>query len=210
MALVDDLIAEVQLAGYDDYLAAEIVELLNDVLQTFATVYVCDYYRSTATVSVTASSSTLSLPADTFAVRKIYDPSTGNVLVPIDKDDLVLRFGGQLTDTGDPVYYYQEGAGYKCSPICSTTRNVTVDYSRIPAAMAVGGSTIDLPVQHKRMLVLGAIVECAILEGDLDMAPGYEAAFDKKVQKVLRAMATENKLDRPDHVHDVYWNDDYF
>lgn len=113
---------------------------------------------TTATLSTTGGSSSVSLPSDFLSVRDIYIDQTPRQSLSYLSPSAFTR-DARATDTGLPVFYTQTGSTLELAPIPSTTYSVVLLYYAKPAVLSDSNLTNTFTTVCPDALLYGALVE---------------------------------------------------
>ena len=206
------MILELRDHGFDDLVDSRLLSFLNDTYYEFCSLEVWPFLEtSTAALTTTANNSVLTLPADVRAVLSIVNTTTGNTLSPERRATIVKRFARYLTQVGEPSFYYRIGPAWGVYPVPGSAYNLLIDYVKRPAALTTvitGGldSTPIFPVDHHRVLVLGALARANNMEDDSATGQYYDGLYAAKVDRIRNDLWGW-QYDRPDRLIDLFDND---
>lgn len=127
---------------------------------------------------------------------------TGQKLQPLNLAEADQSMSLQLTQRGDPVYYYFLGTQLRVSQIPAAASNlIRMRYIRKQAALVQGDieSAILVPKEHHEVLLLGTLVKLYDLEDDTDLSVRFQQLYEKALQD-MRSSVWMRQYDRPDHI----------
>ena len=169
-------------------------------------------------------------PSDFKATLDMVNPGTGMVIMPELVDYTDKRNAMNLTQGGDPLYYYFVGSGGTstgdsespigdsavCSfwPIPSSGTSLQMRYvCQHPQVSAnTTESGILLPPQHHRVISLGALWKCFDQEDDPEMATRYQQLYEARIQSMKQDIFMR-QYDRPQRIYVIGYDDhdaDYY
>lgn len=203
---VADMISEINDHGFTDTANARKVSMLNDALYDLSQRQQWPWLLTTATLSFdgTSNAPTTGYPTD---LNQVYDLSRTDgqqfyPLNPIRLDDLDKR-GVDLALVSDPLEYYFIGEQLNVNPRPSAGTTLRLRYYKVPAAVAEATleASINLPVQHHRLLVLGALYRLYDLEDDPELSVRFEQHFENRAASMTGELIQQT--DRPEYIHPV-------
>ena len=134
-----------------------------------------DMWRSSATLTATAGSSTVHFPADYDQYISFWDATNSAPIYPVDNTsryhlDILkkksagppeaIEIGGFVSSSG----WVREGTLYPAT-IAGTTPSITLEYWRVPASMSLGTDSPDLDPKYESIAVFGPIVDLSRTTG---------------------------------------------
>lgn len=205
--LVSEMIAEIRDFGFDDLTDTRLLGFLNDTYWDVCTREPWPFLEATASATVDATGLVTS-PTDISKVLSISDTVVGTKLQPQRLDDFTQTNATQLTLTGNPDRYYFIGDQLYVYPL-STSNSLTLRYIRIPAALtSTPDATPILPLRHHRVIVLGSLVKCYMMEDDPENAALNISAYEQKIAQ-MRSDLWFHQYDRPQVIKDLDTDDDW-
>lgn len=196
--------------GFQDETPTRIDAALNDAYYDVCSREPWPFLEARTTLTTTAAQDTITgFPADFRAAITLTIPSASQALEPRRLDDFQKRFAGQETNSGTPYVYYFIGSTMHLWPVPDSTYTMTLNYIKTPTALSALTDTPIVPVQHHRVIVLGALVTLYNMEDDPDLAAVFKQQFEQRLQ-TMREDAWKRQYDRPDRIYDVFGYDDYF
>jgi hypothetical protein len=200
--LVSEMLSEMRDHGFDDLTDTRLLSFINDTYYDVATREPWPFLEVQATPTVNASTGQVTSPTDIKQVLKLVDTVHGTRLEPIRGDDFIQINADRLTTTGQPLGYYFVGSALYLYPI-PTSGTFKLLYLKAPAALTVSpDSSPILPTVHHRLIVLGALVKCYMLEDDAENAAVFTNMFEQRLQQ-MRNDLWMHQYDRPDTIFDV-------
>jgi hypothetical protein len=177
---------------------AEITVYINHAQQEIASIISTfdeDWFTTSANATVTASVSTVSLPSDCIAVRRIEwingDTTLSNPrrLQPIEWRDKGMGWAYYLLNlsvTGAPYYYFFQGSNLYLDPRPSATKVAALRIWYIKRlADLTGTDTSEIPAQWHKAIVLRSVIQaCRKMEQDT-------AELQKDYDKYIKEMISE-------------------
>jgi hypothetical protein len=204
--MVSEMLSEVRDHGFDDLTDSRILSFLNDTYWDICSREAWPFLEATATATVD-STGKVTAPTNIDKVLSINDTGQGRNLQPMRLDAFTDTYSANLTRTGDPFAYFFIGGDLYVYPI-STSNSLTIRYIRRPAALTVApDSEPILPTQHHRVVVLGSLVKCYMMEDDFENASMFTNAYEKRIFD-MRNHLWFQQYDRTDTIQDVDGTDD--
>lgn len=211
--LASEMIAEMSDHGFSDIDPARALGFLNDTYYEFCALELWPFLETqSSTVVTTIGNKLLITPTDLRAVLGITNLTIGYPLSPERRTTLTKRFANTLTITGQPGFYYPIGSTINLFRIPDQVYTLEFDYLKRPAALttpAVAGGTDTapiFPVDHHRVIVLGALSKANAMEDDPDTATFFDNLYQAKIEKVRNDLWGW-QYDRPDRIIDLFEND---
>jgi hypothetical protein len=211
--LATEMIVEMSDHGFSDLTDLRALSFLNDTYYEFCSLEVWPFLETTnaSVLTVVGNPILTNMPADWRAVLNILNTTTGNFLSPERRETIEKRFSIYMLTRGEPVWYYRLGNTIKLYNVPDAVYTLSVDYVKRPAALTTpttGGSDSSpiFPVDHHRLLVLGALAKANAMEDDPTTAQYFDGLYQAKIQKV-RADLWGWQYDRPDRIIDIFEND---
>lgn len=199
--LVSEMLAEIRDHGFDDLTDTRLLGFINDAYWNVALREAWPFLEEQA-VPTFDSSGKLLTPTDVFAVKGLFNTTSGVNLEPMRRDEFRRRHGMEMTQTGDAQLYYFVGRSLYIWPVPSSP-TLVLDYVGTPAALTVTpDATPILPEPFHRLVVLGALVRCYMLEDDPENAQLFRGFFEENVSQIRSAMWFR-QYDRTDRIYDV-------
>lgn len=204
---VADMLDELDDHGFVDTGIERKVAMLNDAMYDAASRDSWPFLEESITLTFDGTSAVPSnLPA--------------NFLRPINliraTDNTKLRWvrveemdpGTDLTQGGDPVYYWLFNDQINVWPVPGSGTTVRMRYIKEPADLAEGmlEAAIEWPKRHHRMLVLGALFKLYDMEDDPELAVRFQQHYEEAIQKMAGDVFSR-QLDRPDVIYTDPWFD---
>lgn len=223
---------EIRSHGASDLGDSLIDTYINDALFEAGTRYPWEWLQTgPTTVAVTAGNPVVDIPDNLSKPASIYD----------DQGQQITRVSGKLfaeyssdyngvTDTGNPEYYTiwgysapSDSDSVEASGVGPTIRlyptpdrnmNLKMWYIRVPRRLYNAGDVAEFPREHRRVIVLGALMRAAMATSNKDLQKRYEqfkAEYEDRVTRMTHDLAKTN-YDEPDVVRDVDngWEDDRY
>lgn len=204
--LVSEMIAEIRDFGFDDLTDTRLLGFLNDTYWDICAREPWPFLEATSAVTVNANGLVTS-PTDIGKVLSLTDV-IGTRLEPQRLDDFTQGNASQLTLTGNPDRYYFIGDQLYVYPI-STSNSLTIRYVRVPAALTTSpDATPILPLRHHRVIVLGALIKCYMMEDDPENSALNTNAYEQRIAQ-MRNDLWMHQYDRPQYIQDLDSDDDW-
>jgi hypothetical protein len=199
--LVSEMLSEVRDHGFDDLTDTRILGFINDTYYDVCSREPWPFLEASASLTVDATG-LVTVPTDIGAILSIVNTSTGDKLEPLRSEEFRQNFASSQTDAGNPLYYYFLGNSLHVHPL-STSSPLQAIYVRVPAALTASpDSSPILPVQHHRVLVLGALVKCGEMEDDAELAAMFTNNYEQRITQ-MRHDLWMRQYDRPDTIADL-------
>lgn len=199
--LVSEMIAEIRDFGFDDLTDTRLLGFLNDTYWDVCSREPWPFLEATASATVDTSGKVTS-PTDIGKVLRLVDTGTGAALQPVRLDDHTGGNAVQLALTGNPDRYFFIGSDVYVYPI-STSNSLTIRYVRVPPPLtSTPDSSPILPLRHHRVIVLGSLVKCYMMEDDPDNAALNTNAFEQRISQ-MRSDLWVQQYDRTQIIQDV-------
>lgn len=213
--LATEMILEMSDHGFSDLTDARALGFINDTYYEFCSLEVWPFLETTNVSVLTVAGNPIltNMPTDWRAILNILNTTTGNFLAPERRDTIEKRFSMYLTQQGEPAFYYRLGNTIKQYPVPGSVYTYQIDYVKRPTALTTpttGGSDSSpiFPVDHHRVLVLGALSKANAMEDDPDTAAYFDNLYQAKISKIRNDLWGW-QYDRPDRVFDLFENDAY-
>lgn len=200
--LVSEMLSEVRDHGFDDLTDTRILGFLNDTYWDICSREAWPFLEASAAL-VTNSSGLVTSPTDIGKVISITSNVSGKPnLQPQDLGEFSKRNNYELALTGDPYVYYFVNDDLYVHPIPAASDH-TIRYIRVPAALTVSpDSSPIIPVQHHRLVVLGALVNCYTLEDDPEQAGVFTNRYEQRLMQARNDL-WRRQFDRTDVIVDM-------
>ena len=202
--MIASLIVDICEARFGDsdnstYTAGEWLEYVNDAVLEMSSAHPDLPFLLSDAVSVTVSSgqgSSTSLGSDVWRVRGVYNSTDKLPLAVLPGDAQYRRyFPDPGASGGIPLFYrwkYTAGSGVlEVYPYPTVTTTLLVDVVTAPAVVA-GGAEPNIPEQHQRTLVLGALARAYEDDGNLPQAQHFQGRFERRTDKMLADLLSPN------------------
>lgn len=200
--LVSEMLAEMRDHGFDDLTDTRLLGFINDTYYDVVSREPWPFLEKVAVPTVSNADGSLTAPTDIKQILKLVDTTQGTRLEPMRADEFFQLNANQLALTGNPLLYYFVGAQTYVFPI-PTAATLKLQYIATPAALTTTpDSTPILPTRHHRVLVLGALVKCYMLEDDAENAAVFTNMYEQRLQQ-MRNDLWMRQYDRPDRIEDV-------
>lgn len=204
--LVSEMLAEMRDHGFDDLTDTRLLGFINDTYYDVVSREPWPFLEKQVVPTVSSADGSVTSPTDIDKVLKLVDTTLGVRLEPKRGDEFLQMYADLLTTTGNPLLYYFVGSQLYVYPI-PTSATLKLQYLAIPAALtSTPDSTPILPTRHHRVLVLGSLVKCYMLEDDAENAAVFTNMYEQRIQQ-MRADLWMRQYDRPDSIQDVDGND---
>lgn len=212
---VDEMLTELNEFGFEDTNISEKLNAINFAIKNISQRKLWTFLESVVSLTFTGSSGTPSnVPTDLRAVKKIVDTSTGRRIRFKRTDDMEEQYGSQLTQAGDPYFFYFEGRTLKIWQTPSASQTLRMRYVRFAPKIAAGDpeASIIVPPDGHEAVVLRALQWLYDLEDDPELAQRMEAKAENAIT-LLDATLDVQQDDAPEYIHVVDsddWSDDYW
>jgi hypothetical protein len=198
-----DIIAEMDAHSFSELTQAQKLYMINDAYYEICSLPY-PFLESTFNGAFVAANDIPVITEANGTVNKIIawvNTTNGYQLLPERLDTITKNYPNRLTDTGQPLYYYNIGSVWHVYPIPSAVSNFTVRYTVTPTELGAA-STPLLPRAHCRLITLGALYRGYMLNDDMDIAPFYKKEFDAKL-KVIQEDLWRTRFDRTEIITDT-------
>lgn len=182
--LVSEMLSEIRDHGFDDLTDTRILSFLNDTYFDVCSREPWPFLEASAAVTVDAAGKVTS-PTNINKVLAIVPTTAGAPrLVPSRLDEFTKAWGSQLSQSGDPHTYFFIGNDLYVYPIPATAA-LTVRYVRTPDPLTVSpDSSPIIPSRHHRVVVLGGLQKCYVMEDDPDQAATFTNMFEQRIMQM--------------------------
>lgn len=202
--LVSEIISEIRDHGFDDLTEARVLGFINDAYYEMATREPWPFLETIADINTVAGSNALTMPGDFNKALSLTNLTTGRAIRHERRENIWLAGDNPLAASGEPHTFWFRGNSIFMQDVPDRVYSLRLCYIRVPAALtATPDSTPDIPAQHHRILVLGALVKAYMLEDDPELAAQFQNAFDRKLAAMQRDL-WERQYDRPDRIVDLF------
>lgn len=229
---VSDIDQEIQDHGFaNTTTAARRLAYINDAIWDVCSRVQWPFLEKTIALTFNGSSAApTNWPTDFKSVQAMVNTTTGATIMPERVDFLDKRNALNLTEAGDPVWYYFRGSGGTSSgdvsggpgqpavcnfwPIPPSGQSVQMRYLAQHPQVSAGTteSGIWIPPQHHRVIVLGALWKCYDQEDDPGMATRFQQLFEARIESMKRDVF-QRQVDRPERIYVIGYDDydlDYY
>jgi hypothetical protein len=206
---VTDMLSELNDSGFNDSTDARKVLMINDALWDAAARQPWPFLETTLTLTFSGSSGVpTNLPANYRAAMSVVDVGNSRNKLGFTRLDDLDGSGTDFTQTGIPLLYYHVGSQLTLWPIPSVTANVRLRYIKKPAALTAStlSAAIEWPVEHHRVLVLGALYKLYDLEDDPELAVRFQGHYEGRLSQMVDEVFTR-QYDRPETIGIDPWFD---
>lgn len=127
----------------------------------------------------------------------------GAIMTPWRREDFLENFGNVLTQSGSPGLFYIEAGIIKVWPIPTSADSITVQYQRVPPALTLVSPEADIVIParwHRKVILMGALVELALLQDDPDTAQVYKSQYEEGIERMAADLFPQQTM-RPDFIH---------
>lgn len=211
--LASEMVIEMADHGFGDISDSRALSFLNDTYYEFTGLETWPFLETenAAVLTVVGNATLTNMPTDYRAILGITNLTTGNTLSPERRETIQKRFSQSLTVRGEPAWYYRLGNAIRLYNVPDAIYTLQVDYLKRVAALTTpttGGldSSPIFPVDHHRLLVIGALAKANIMEDDPDTGAFFQQMYAAKVN-AIRQDLWGWQYDRPDRVIDLFEND---
>ncbi|MBS1863008.1 MAG: hypothetical protein JSS68_15005 [Actinobacteria bacterium] len=156
-----------------------------------------------ATVTTEVGKSAYSLPSDFARIIDLHNPTTQELLTPID----IKSLDALPASTGLPYSYVISGTNILLYPTPDAVYSLSLRYWRLPEDMVSDSDTPEVPAQYQELLIAFAMKKAFLREDDPQMAQTWEVQFEKGMLK-LRGEANDDTFDGPRQVGGT-WGDEH-
>lgn len=208
---VSEILTQLDNAGFEDTDEADKLDAINDTLWDIESRALWPFLEKTTTLNFDGSSAAATnMPSDFKAVMWLYDNTNGVTLWPERLSTIRDRYGSQISQVSDPLYYYFIGDSLRLYPVPpASTGRFQLDYvasqPEVNAATAEAG--ILLPKRHHRLLVMGALWRLYEVEDD----PEQGAVFNNRYEERIARMSEDlfrRQYQRADQIYVVDEDDE--
>lgn len=209
---VQEILSELDAYGYADTDINEKLRVINASIRSIAARKPWPWLHTVTTLTFNGSSATPSnAPTDMRAALKMLDTSTGRRVKYKPVDEMEERYGANLTDSGDPYFYYFEGTVLRVFKVPSSTQTLRLRYLKVPGAVIQTDlePAIAVPPLGHEALVFRSVMRLADLEDDDEIAARFGALYEQEMQVLEEALVAQ-QFDVPDHVLVVDDDDFYY
>lgn len=152
-----------------------------------------------SSLSVTAGTGTVALPADTWRVSSVYSVTDKWPLSPIPGRAAYRSwFPDPANNLGTPGYYRLQGAVLEVYPWPAATTTLAVNIATPPAAITLATEPL-FPEQYHMLLVHGALAQAYEDDESQGMAQSHNARYER----LLQGMKTDLLSSRDEGFHPV-------
>jgi hypothetical protein len=155
--------------------------------------------------SVNTVAGTATLPTVT-GLNKIIsciNTTTGWHLRPMRDEEIRKNFPDDLTEQGEPVWYYLVGNTVYLYPVPDTVYALDLHGNQTVTELAANDSvTILIPDDHREVLLFGAAAMLARFDDDHEGAQAHYADFKDRLND-MRADVWATQLEEFDYIEDV-------
>lgn len=199
--LVSEMLAEMRDHGFDDLTDARLLGFINDTYYDVISREPWPFLEKEAVPTVDTSGA-LTTPTDIKQILKLVDTTMGTRLEPMRNDEFLQLNASNLTTTGNPYAYYFIAEQPYVFPI-PTTPTLKLFYIATPAALtSTPDSSPILPARHHRLIVLGSLVKCYMLEDDAENAAVFTNMYEQRMTQMRNDLWMQ-QFDRPDRIENV-------
>lgn len=201
------MISEMQDHGFDDLDTDRLLGFLNDAYYDICSREPWPFLEAESDIATVAATATLTLPTDYNKTLSLINLTTGITLLPDRREAVQKTFAPNLTQSGQPGYYYFLGTSQmNLYPVPDRAYTLRLTYVRRPTALVAGtGGTATpiFPVPFHRLVVLGALVRAFSMEDELETAQAFAEQYEDRIQKMRDDLWTR-QFDKPDYIVDVF------
>lgn len=197
------MIEEIDDSGFTDTSPTRKVAMLNDALYDAAGREKWPHLETTLNLTFNGTDPfATNQPADLDSVLDIVNNTTFDKLEwsrldSMDSQGLDLTQGGSA-----PLKWYQIGKQLRFFPVPPAGTSLRLRYTRIPVEMTEGmlSADVDWPVNHHRVLVLGALQRLYDMEDDPELAVRVEGKFEERLTRMAQS-EFQRQTDRSDRIY---------
>lgn len=167
------------------YSPAEWADYVNDA---YLDVVAADPYwpflesRDTS-LSVTAGTNTVTLPADVWRVTAVYNATDSFPMHPLHGRSEYRTWYPDATQTGSPTFYRLRGNILEVFPTAAATTEIDVDTFDPPATLGAADEPV-FPSQYHRLLVSGALAYAYDDDGNLQQGALHRGRFEQGIERM--------------------------
>lgn len=208
---VADMLDEIDDHGFTDTDVDRKLAMLNDSMYDAASRDSWPFMEETVTLTFSGSSAVPSnLPADFERPVSLVRTADKVKLTPV-RYEIVDQWGADLTESGQPLYYYLLADQLNVWPVPGASETLRMRYIKTPATLTAGtlSAAIDWPVRHHRVIVLGALFKLYDMEDDPELAVRFQQQYEQRIQQMAGDVFSR-QLDRPDVIYTDPWFDGDF
>lgn len=206
---LDEMYAEMELYGFDDFEDAQKLTLLNEAYFDIVTREPWPFLEKVVTVTIpsgtdkiTNNPSVLVSSAqitDLNSVLSFVDTTNDLVVVP-ERGDVIEKNYRTTDYSGEARYYYFIGEDLYLYP-ASNGATYRLYYTRTPVAATSTSDTFMIPTRHHSIIVYGALVKAFLVNDDPQSAV-FQNLFESRYQQMRNDLWVQ-QYDRTDRIHVV-------
>lgn len=209
---VSEILSELVDHGFEDTSTTRKVALINDTLWDIESRDIWPWLEKTNTLDFTGGNPVPSnLPADFKSVIWIFDNINGYTIWPERLSTIRDRYGNQLNQAGDPVYYYFVGNELRFYPVPpASSSRYQLDYyaTQNEVTETTVEANILMPKRHHRAIVLGALWRLYKMEDDPENGGQFQADYESKIA-LMHEDLFRRQHQRADHIFVIDEDDEY-
>jgi hypothetical protein len=210
-----EILAELDNHGFEDIDQVQKMKFINDAYYEVCSIPY-PFLERTSSFALTPGSNILSIPADpdgsVDSIMAVVNNTKGYSLQPQRQDILLKGYSANMSDTGNPMYYYAINGTWYLYVVPSSADTVTVRFTIMPNELT-SSSTPIVPIWHRRLITLGALYRAYMMNDDSDIAMVFKKEMQDKM-KLVQENLWRQQFDRTDIVYDLnnidYSPYDYF
>lgn len=215
MSTVTQLFTDFQSHGFNDFVIADFISLLNHSYMQFNTREPWPFLEKSVIANMTISSANqFSTTTDIKQVLSVINLTQGYELAPERSDSIYKKYTNNLTTPGQPVYYHlpivnaavPNGRQIHFYPNPIAADSCQMRYIYIPALFTAGTDVPVIPERFHRILLFGALWQAYRQEDDSGSGNDFETMFEEGIQSARQDL-WDAQYDRPDYVVNIM--DDY-
>lgn len=185
---VDEILTQLNNAGFEDTDDAEKLNQINDTLWDIESRALWPFLEKTVALDFDGSSPTATnMPADFKAVMWLHDITNGITIWPERLSTIRDRHGSQIAVVSDPVSYYFLGNSLRLFPVPSaSTGRFQLDYvaSQPELNEASAEADILLPPRHHQVITLGALWRLYEIEDDPEQGAVFNERYEGRIARM--------------------------
>lgn len=209
---VADILTELTDHGFEDTSEARKVAMINDTLWDIESREIWPFLEKTATLNFDGTNPYPSnIPSDFKQVLWLYDNTNGITLWPERLSTIRDRYGSQISQVADPVWYYFVGNQLRLYPVPGTaTGRYQLDYIATQPAVTASSVAADmlLPARHHRTIVLGTLWRLYKMEDDPENGNMFQIDYENRIMQMHEDLFRRQQQ-RADQIFVIDEDDEY-
>jgi len=207
------MVVEIGDFGFTTTATARMYAMLNQALMEIAEKRPWAWRETTSTLTFSGSSaspSNASFPVK--AIIALTNPTTGQILQPVTRQQFQKFYPMNLTDAGDPFLYYFDGSTLKVYKVPGATVTLTCAYLQYQAAVTSASTEAEvlLPAQYHWIPIFLTLSRLYFKDDDLEMAKWARDEAERLEALMVADIESRTSYDRPMLVQDVDFDYDSY